>query len=456
MKEVLRYLKENQEVHMQQLYEFLKIPSISSLSEYKPDMERCAEWLKNHMIDCGIENTRIIETPGHSIVYGEWLEAGKDAPTVLIYGHYDVQPVDPLDLWTTPPFEPEIRNGKIYGRGTADDKGQLFSHVKALEAIMKIKGKLPVNVKLLFEGEEEAGSSNLDKFIEDNAEMLACDTIMISDTEWFAEDLPSLCYALRGISYVEIKVTGPNRDVHSGTFGGAIDNPLNVLCWMVSKLHDKYGRIAVPGFYDDVLELSEEEREGFKELPYNEKEYCRDLGIENVNGEIGYSTLERAWARPSLDVNGIFGGFMGEGAKTVITSHGSAKISMRLVPHQDPADITKKIGDYLKSIAPPTVKLEFIEHHSGKPVLVERDSKSIKVAIDALKEAFGQDVVFMREGGSIAITEVFQSVLKAPSVLMGFGLPSDNIHSPDESYGVENYYGGIRASALFLDKFSKQ
>jgi len=366
-----------------------------------------------------------------------------------------VQPVDPVELWTSKPFEPEIRNGKIWARGTADDKGQLFCHVKAIESHFKANGKLPVNVKILFEGEEEAMESHLDDFIIQNAKLLSCDTAVISDTEWFTEGLPTICYGLRGITLAEVTVTGPNRDVHSGSFGGGIDNPLNVLCWMVTQLRDRYGRIRVPGFYDNIVELTDEEREAFKLLPYDEKLYCEDLGINSVFGEIGYSTLERVWARPSLDLNGIVGGYTGEGAKTIIPSKASAKISMRLVPNQEPEDIANKIEFYLKLIAPPTVKVEVIAKAGGKPVLTPLNDPAIKAASRALKLAFGKEPVFMREGGSIPVAELFQSVLKANTIFIGFGLPTDNIHSPNENFDLNNFYNGIKAIAYFLDESSK-
>ncbi len=455
MQNTLDYIESEKERFLEELITFLKFKSISSLSEHKPDMEKCAGWLEKHLNEIGISDTRIIPTEGHSIVYGERLETGGNAPTVLIYGHYDVQPVDPLNLWKRDPFNPVVEDGKLWGRGTSDDKGQLFVHLKAIESILKKEGRLPVNIKLLIEGEEEAGSSHLDKFIAENREMLKCDTVLISDTEWFADGLPSICYALRGIAYFEIKVTGPNRDLHSGTFGGGVDNPLNVLCWMMGKLKDRYGRITIPGFYDDVLPLTEDERKEFLRLPFDEKEYCKSLGVDAVYGETGYSTLERVWARPSLDLNGIYGGFTGEGAKTVLPSHAAAKLSMRLVPNQDPAKTGRQLESYLRELTPPTIKLDFKEMHGGSPVLVPRDSKGVNACKTAFNEAFGKDPVFMREGGSIPIVEVFQRELKAPSVLMGLGLPGDNIHSPNENFAVENFFGGIKASAVFLHEFAK-
>lgn len=455
MDRVVSYIEQNKQRHLDELFEFLRIPSISSEPDNALHVRECALWLLDNLKSIGIENSRLMETPGHPIVYGEWMNAGPDAPTVLIYGHYDVQPVDPLDLWKSKPFEPVIRNGKIYGRGTSDDKGQVFAHIKAIETHLAVHGKLPVNIKLLIEGEEESGSNHLEDFIHSHKDMLKCDTVLISDTEWFADGLPSICYSLRGISYVEVLVTGPNRDLHSGTYGGAVDNPIQVLAGMIAKLKDEYGRITIPGFYDDVLDLTIEEREGFKKLPFSNDEYCKDLDIAGGNGEFGYTTLERTWARPSLDINGIKGGYIGEGAKTVLPSIASAKISMRLVPHQNHHDISEKITSYLNKLAPPTVKVEVNSLHGGNPVLVPRDSKGVTAALASLKSAFGVDPVFMREGGSIPIVNIFGLELNAPTVLMGLGLPGDNIHSPNESFAVDNFYGGIKASAYFFDEYSK-
>lgn len=455
MEHILKNIESNRDRYMEELFEFLSIPSISSSNKHDDDTRKAAEWLVENIRKAGIEKVSLKETAGHPLIYGEWLGAGDDAETVLIYGHYDVQPVDPLDLWDADPFKPYIKNGKIYGRGTSDDKGQLFAHIKAIEAHFKENGKLPVNVKLFIEGEEECGGENSDKFIIENKEMLKCDTVLISDTEWFAKGLPSICYSLRGISFVEIEVRGPNRDLHSGTYGGAVDNPINVLCWMAANLKDRYGRITIPGFYDDVLSLSHEEREGFKKLPFDLQEYKNELGVRHLFGENEYTTLERTWARPALDINGIIGGFTGRGAKTVIPSVASAKISMRLVPNQNAQDISAKIKAYLEEIAPPTVNVKVDVLHGGNPVLAPRDSKGVKAAMSSLKKAFGTEVVFMREGGSIPICETFGEALRAPVVLMGLGLTDDNIHSPNESFAVDNFFGGIKASALFLDEYSK-
>lgn len=450
MNDLSKYIDEKRDEHLAQLIEFLKIPSISSESHHDADTRKCGEWLTNHVREIGFKNARLEETAGHPILYAEWLEAGADKPTVLIYGHYDVQPVDPLNLWDSDPFEPVIKNGKIYARGTADDKGQLFAHVKALEALFAVEGKLPVNVKLLIEGEEECGSDNLDKYILEHREQLACDTVLISDTEWFADGLPSICYSLRGIAFIEIELTGPNRDLHSGTFGGGVDNPINAICELIAKLKDDKNRITIPGFYDDVLELSEEERAAFAKLPFDLEHYKKDLEVKALRGEKGFSTLERVWARPTLDINGITGGYQGEGAKTVLPSKASAKISMRLVPNQKSDDIVKKITDYLHHITPPTMKLKVNVLHGGEPVLVPIESASISAAMRALKKAFKTEPVFMREGGSIPIVGLFKDVLNAEVVLMGLGLPGDNIHSPNENFTLENFFGGIKASAFFM------
>ncbi len=453
--EAISYLNSNRELFLNQLFEFLKIPSISNESEYDKETKRCSEWISNHLKNIGMPNVAIYPTAGHPIVYAENLEAGKDKPTVLIYGHYDVQPVDPLELWISKPFEPEVRNGKIYARGSSDDKGQVFMHIKAVESYLKSGNKLPVNLKFLIEGEEEAGSNHLDDFILNHKDLLACDSVLISDTEWFADGVPSLCYSLRGLAYIEITITGPNRDLHSGTFGGAVDNPIMVLSKMIASLRDDYGRITITGFYNDVLNLEQDERDNFNKLPFNYREWCNDLEVNEGYGELGYSTLERTWARPSLDINGIYGGYIGDGAKTVLPSKATAKISMRLVPNQDPEDIANKIKDHLFRILPPTVKLEFKNLHGGNPVIVQRDGKAIQSAMNALYKTYKKEAVFMREGGSIPIVDTFSQALNAPVVLMGFGLPSDNIHSPNESFAVDNFYGGIETSIYYLEELSK-
>lgn len=455
MKNILEYIQNKQDEHLNELVDFLKIPSISSEIEHKQDVWNAANWLVDNFKQMGIDNARLIETPGHPLVYAEWMGAGSDAKTILYYGHYDVQPVDPIELWTSSPFEPFIKDGKIVARGSADDKGQLFVHLKAVEAYLKTMGRLPVNIKFIIEGEEEAAESHIEEFIEQNPDLLKCDAVVISDTEWFSFGMPSICYGLRGIAYFEMEVIGPNRDLHSGTFGGAVDNPINVLAWMITQMRDRYGRITVPGFYDDVLELTSEERENFKKLPFNLEEYKKDLDVGEVFGEIGYSTLERTWARPTFDLNGIKGGYIGDGQKTVLPSKASAKFSFRLVPNQNANDIAKKVVNYLTKLAPPTVKVNVKPMGLANPVLVDPHSTAVESAIVALKEAFGREVVFMREGGSIPVVETFTKVLRAPVVLMGLGLPDDNIHSPNESFSVENFFGGIKASAIFINEFAK-
>lgn len=449
------YLEQNKSDFLNQLIEFLKIPSISSEPQHKDDVNRCAEWLSKNIKNSGIENVRIIETEGHPIVYAENLEAGQDKPTVLFYGHYDVQPVDPLELWNSNPFEPVINNGKIFARGSSDDKGQVFMHIKSIESYIKSNNKLPINVKFLIEGEEEAGSNHLDEFIHKNRELLKCDCVLISDTEWFSDNVPSLCYSLRGIAYFEITITGPNRDLHSGTFGGAVDNPIMILSKMISKLKDEYGRITIPDFYENVLPLEDDERENFLRLPFNEKNWLKDLDILHSYGEIGYSILERTWARPSLDINGIYGGYIGEGAKTVLPSKATAKISMRLVPNQEPEEIINKTKKYLEQLLPPTAKMEFKALHSGKPVLIQRNGKEVQSAMAALKKTYNIDPVFMREGGSIPVVNTFTQILNAPVILIGFGLPGDNVHSPNESFSIENFFGGIKTSINFINEYSK-
>lgn len=444
MVELFSKVDKSREEYLNELFEFLRFPSISSRSEYAKDIISCANWLAKAMRRIGIENVQIYPTEGHPIVYGEYLKY-KDKPTILVYGHYDVQPVEPLNLWETEPFEPTIKDGKIFARGASDDKGQLFIHLKAFETIMAETGSFPINIKFIFEGEEESGSNHINEFIKTHSDLLKCDSIVISDTEWYSDGLPSICYALRGISFIEVTVTGPNRDLHSGSYGGAVDNPIQVLSYIISKLKDRYGRITIPGFYENVLELSREERDEFRRLPFNKNEFCNTIGIPMSYGEIGYSVLERIWGRPTLDVNGIYGGYTGEGAKTIIPAKATAKISMRLVPNQNFKEISEKITKYLKEITPPTVHLDVKVLHGGNPVITPIDSLWIRKAKDALKIAFNKEPVFIREGGSIPVCETFQTVLSASPVLLGFGLSTDNIHSPNENFSIDNFIGGIKA-----------
>lgn len=453
MEDIVGYIKNNNENYIEELKDFLRIPSISTLPENKDDIKKCAEFVADKLKDAGMSRVEIFKTEGHPIVYGEWLGApGK--PTVLIYGHYDVQPVDPLDLWDSPPFEPVIKDGKIYARGATDDKGQIFMHIKSVEAYFKTTGSLPLNIKFLIEGEEEIGSVHLENFINYNIDMLKCNAVLVSDTALFKPGLPTLTYGLRGLTYMEVEVTGPNRDLHSGSFGGAVPNPINVLAEMISKLHDANGRITIPGFYDDVVKLSKKERENYKALKFSEKKYASELGLADLQGEKGYSTLERIWGRPTLDCNGIIGGFTGKGAKTVIPSKASAKISMRLVPNQEPKKIAKLFTSYIKKIAPKSVKVKILELHGGYPVITPLEDKATIAASRAMEKAFGKKTVFIREGGSVPIVTVFSKKLKAPAVLMGMGLNTENLHSPNEHFSLNHFQLGIISSAYFINEFS--
>ncbi len=454
MKNIVDFIDSNKDKYLDELKEFLSYPSISNNPENKKDVEQCASYIKKHLQKIGMEHAEIYTTAGHPVVYADWLNAGNDKPTVLIYGHYDVQPVDPIELWTSPPFKADIRNGRIYARGSADDKGQVMIHFKAIEAHLVNNKSLPVNIKLIIEGEEEIGSVNLEKFISDHKELLKSDVVIISDTAMYDADHPAIGYALRGLCYMQIELTGPNRDLHSGQFGGAVENPINALANIITKLKDSKGRILIDGFYDDVVPLREEEKNEFKELPFNDNEYKSSLGVDELFGEEGYSTLERLWARPTLDCNGIWGGFTGEGAKTVLPSKAYAKISMRLVPNQDPSKIEKLFTDYVKKITPKSVKISVSGLHHGKPAMTPIDSKWVKAAYEAMKQAFGKKPVFIREGGSIPIVVTFQEILKAPAVLLGFGLPDENAHSPDENMSLNNFHKGIITSSIFYNELA--
>lgn len=444
-----QYLEQNASLYEQQLTEFLSIASVSTDPACADDVKNCATWLADHLTGIGLPTVTIYPTPGHPIVYAEDLSAGESAPTVLLYGHYDVQPVDPLNLWTNPPFEPVIRDGKIYARGATDDKGQVFLHVKAIEAIYKTHGKLPINIKLLIEGEEEIGSPNLAPFVRENADLLKCNAVLVSDTSMFAPGEPSIVYSLRGLAYMEINVQGPNRDLHSGSYGGAVQNPLNALATIISKLKDEYGHIKVEGFYDDVLALTEQERADLAALGHSDERLKQDVNVETLFGEEGYSSIERLGARPTLDVNGFLGGFTGEGAKTVLPARAMAKVSMRLVPHQRHDDIANKFISYVKSITPPGVTVEVTDLHGADPVLVNRDSPAMHAAVKALEETFGTKCRFTREGGSIPVVLLFDQVLGVPTVLMGFGLNNENAHSPDEHFDLGNFHTGMKAAARY-------
>ena len=458
MTEIKNYIEENKDRFLTELIDLLKIPSISADSNYKKEMLKTAEAVQEKLLEAGCDSAEICETPGHPVVYGEKI-IDKNLPTVLVYGHYDVQPPDPLDLWNSPPFEPVIKEtkihpeGAIYARGACDDKGQMFMHVKALEYMTK-NDRLPCNVKFMIEGEEEVGSEHLGWFIENNKEKLANDVILISDTGMIAKDTPSITTGLRGLSYLEVEVTGPNRDLHSGLYGGAVANPINILSKMIASLTDENNHITIPGFYDKVEELSEEERAKMAKAPYNEEDYKEKIDIKDVYGEAGYSTLERASIRPTLDVNGIWGGYIGEGAKTVLPAKAFAKISMRLVPNQDWEEISQLFKNHFESIAPKAVKVEVKPHHGGFPYVTPIDTIGYQAASKAYEDTFGKTPIPQRSGGSIPIVSLFEKELKSKIILMGFGFDTDAIHSPNEHFGVWNYLKGIETIPGFYKHFT--
>lgn len=459
MQDTLNYISENKQRFVDELFELLKIASISADPAYSADVLNCAEKVADFMKQGGADNVEVCATEGYPIVFGEKI-IGKDLPTVLVYGHYDVQPPDPLDLWKKPPFEPYIEKtdlhpeGAIFARGSADDKGQFFMHIKAFEAMMKTNS-LPCNVKFIIEGEEEVGSKSLESFVKNNTEKLACDCILISDTHIYSNEQPTVTTGLRGLSYVEVEVEGPNRDLHSGLYGGAVPNPIHVLSRMIAKLIDEDGHITIDGFYDNVEIVPDAERAEMNKLKDNPEEFKKSIGLNGVEGEKGYTTLERTSIRPTLDCNGIWGGYTGEGAKTVIPSKAFAKISMRLVPYQTPEEITEKFTKYFEKIAPENVKVKVKPHHGGMPYVLPSDTKEFAAAKKAMETAFGKEVLPYRSGGSIPITAMFERVLGAKSVLMGFGLDSDAIHSPNEHYGLFNFYKGIESIPLFFENYAK-
>ena len=454
MENFLSYIESSHERYLAELKELLAIPSVSSQAQRKPDMVRAAEWLMNHMTGIGLQHAQILETAGHPIVYTDWLGAG-GKPTILVYGHYDVESEDPVGEWLSPPFAAEVRDGNLYGRGTADDKGQLFIHLKAIEAFLKNGGTLPVNIKILFEGEEEIGSQNLIQCIHDHGDLFAADIVVISDTDIFAKDVPSITYALRGIAYLEVEVTGPNVDLHSGSFGGAIHNPIQVLTEMIASLHDKNGRITVKGMYDDVRPLTKAERAAFKRLPWSDKKYAQSLGLKQLYGEKGFTTLERLWARPTLECNGIWGGYTGEGVKTVLPSKAYAKISMRLVPDQSSEKIAKLFEKHFKSLAPKTVSVQVRNLHGGEPAITPVESPGVQAAIIALEKGFGKIPLYQREGGSIPIVVDFKKLLGIDSVLLGFGVPEENAHAPNEFLILDNFFRGIKTVAHYYNEFPR-
>lgn len=449
---VLARIDAESDSYLEQLKDYLRIPSISTDPEHDGDVDRCCEFLLERMREAGL-TTEKIGTERHPLAYGEWMGA-PDKPTVLFYGHYDVQPPDPLELWRNPPFEPTVEGDLLVARGATDDKGQSFCHVKAIEALIKERGELPVNVKFLVEGEEESGGESIDSYVrEDGGDKLACDCIVVSDTAMYAPGQPSLLYGLKGLTYMEVKVTGPGRDLHSGTFGGAVANPANALAHIVSELTDtETGRVLIPGFYDDVKPLTAEEREQFGELPFDEQEWAAAIGVSEPFGEAGYTTAERVWARPTCDVNGIFGGYQGQGAKTVLPSWAGAKISMRLVPNQDPAKIAELFKQHVEAMKLHGVSVEVNYIHGAPAVLINTDGPFFEAAMAAQEDVWGNRPVLVREGGSIPIVGTFNEVLKVPVMLLGFGLSDDRLHSPNEKFNISHYYAGIKTVVRLLDR----
>ncbi len=456
MEQILQHLDGNQENYIRELSDFLSIPSISTSDEHKPQMQQAAEFVVRQMTAAGLGNVEVFPTAGHPIVYGEWLGA-KGKPTILIYGHYDVQPAEPLELWTSEPFRPDIREGKIFARGAADDKGQVFIHFKAIEAFMKKQGSLPCNIKVIVEGEEEIGSPSLASFTAAHREMLACDVVLISDTHMMGVKQPSLVYGLRGLTYLEITVTSTKGDLHSGTFGGAIANPAQVLAEILTDMKDrKTGKVKIPGFYRDVVPLSKKERAELAKLPHSDRQYLKEIGARKAFGEKGYTTVERTGCRPTFEVNGIWGGFTGPGVKTVFPSKASAKVSMRLVAKQNPAKIAKAFAAYVKKVAPGTVTVDVkMYDNNGHPALTPIDSVAMRAATRAIRQVYGRNPYFTREGGSIPVVADFQQILQADVVLMGFGLPDDNLHAPNEKFDLVQLRNGMLTSALFYDELSR-
>lgn len=452
-----QYFATHRDAHLQQLNEFLSIPSISALSEHKGDMQKAAEWLVEAFKDVGLENISIDETEGHPVVYADWLHA-EDKPTILVYGHYDVQPVDPLELWDSAPFEPEVRDNKLYARGASDDKGQVFMHIKAVEALMNENGSLPVNVKFLIEGEEEVGSPNLEKYIEDNKEKLAADIIVISDTGMQGPGQPAVCYGLRGLTGVQIDIQGAKGDLHSGLYGGGVQNPLHAITQLLASFRDEEGTIAVDGFYDDVRPLTDEERNAYKALNFDEEALKDELEVPSLFGEKGFSYLEQTWARPTLEINGLYGGFAGEGIKTVLPAEASAKITCRLVPDQDPEDIVQKLKAHIDAHKPTGVTVTVSEFDKGKPFITPFDHPAIQAAGRSYESVYKVPTAYTRGGGSIPIVAAFDEILQLPVVLMGFGLSTENFHAPNEHFHLENFDKGLRVIGDYyyeIKSFSK-
>lgn len=446
------FLQRNRDQHLEELKEWLRIPSVSAKSEHKGDTARAAEWLAGRMREAGLQTVEVIPTDGHPVVLGEWRGAPAGAPTLLVYGHYDVQPAEPLEEWTSAPFEPEVRDGNLYARGSVDDKGQVYLHVKAVQALLADGGTLPANVVFVIEGEEEVGSPNLARFLQQNAARLACDAVLISDTTMFAPGLPSITTGLRGMAYMEIRVQGPSVDLHSGAYGGAVVNPANALARIIAQLHDERGRVNIPGFYERVRELTSDQRRAIEGLPFEEENLRKEVGAPRLGGEDGYGPLERIWARPTLDVNGLLSGYTGEGAKTVLPSRAMAKVSMRLVPDQDYREVERMFIDHVESLAPEGVTVEVLALHGGQPWHAEGSGPVFDAAARALEAAWGRKPVFIREGGSIPIVQAFQETLGAPALLIGFGLPGENAHAPNEWMSVENFHRGAEAIARLYEE----
>ena len=447
------YARDNQQRFLGELKDLLRIPSVSTLPEHKDDVQRAAQFVADEMKRIGMEHVEVIPTTGHPLVYSDWLHAaGK--PTVLCYGHYDVQPPDPLNEWHTPPFEPTERNQNIYARGAVDDKGQMYMHLKALESLFKTSGgKLPINVRLIIEGEEEVGGEGIARFVREHPDRLKADFALVSDTEMFAPDLPTLCVGLRGMCYTELEATGAMTDLHSGMYGGAAPNPLEALARIISKLKDENGKILIPHFYDQVQKPSDDELQAWKSLPFNEENYRKsEVGSKELTGEAGYSVLERTWARPTLEVHGMPGGFIGAGGKTVIPAKASAKISMRLVPDTRPDEIFKIYSDFVQSIVPKGIDIKIKSFSMADPIVINTNNKYVKASTAAMKDVFNKETVFIRSGGSIPIVADFEKHLKIPSVMMGFGLPDDNLHAPNEKFHIPNFYRGIESIILFFQR----
>lgn len=450
---VIEFIESRRAEHLEELKDFLRIPSVSTRSEYKADVQKAAGWVAERLRSAGMKTVEIIETQLHPLVFAESAQT-PDRPTVLIYGHYDVQPAEPIELWTSPPFEPTVRDGNLYARGSADDKGQVHVHLKALEALKKVEGELPINIKVIIEGEEEIGSKNLWEFVAQNQQRLKADALILSDTSMLARGVPSITYGLRGLNYYQLEVTGPNKDLHSGVFGGAVPNPITILAETISKLHDSNLRVSVPGFYDDVKKISVRERKTIKSLPWEEEFFRQTVGAPDLCGEKGFSILERVWCRPTLELNGIWGGYMEDGAKTVIPSKAYAKLSTRLVPHQEPTKIAKLVEAQVRHLLPKSVICEFKVLSTGQPWIADHRQGIFRKAVVALEKGFGTKAVFIREGGSIPFVAQMDKMFNIPCVLLGFGLPDENAHAPNEHISLDNYFGGIRSAALFYKELA--